>query len=204
MTAMEGSLNLPDHQEQPNSGSQSQRWKLWSPERHKYWLLLWGTGALVAVAAVILVLTLGGPGKPRDGTDDSGSSSHFAPAATAVASDFSREISLGGGALTVITSQANGTDGRFFDIEVDERVSAAAAPAEPKPGQPGQLSGNHPAADNLPSDIIYRSIPSGIGGRPSRCDRVELGKLCRATLEFGCGSKPTLNLDDKNPSDGIL
>lgn len=136
MTAMEGSLNRPDHQEQPNSGSQSQRWKLWSPKRCKYWLLLLGAGALVAVAAVILVLTLGGPGKPRDGTDDSGSSSHFAPAATAVADDFSREISLGGGALTMITSQANGTDGRFFDIEDGERVSAAAAPAEPKPGQP--------------------------------------------------------------------
>ena len=98
--------------------------------------LIVGTGALVAVAAVILVLTLSGPGKPRDGTDDSGSSSHFAPAATAVAGDFSREISLGGGALTMITSQANGTDGRFFDIQDGERVSAVAAPAEPKPGQP--------------------------------------------------------------------
>jgi hypothetical protein len=36
----------------------------------------------------------------------------------------------------MITSQANGTDGRFFDIEDGERVSAAAAPAEPKPGHP--------------------------------------------------------------------
>jgi len=94
MTAMEGSLNRPEHQEQPNSGSPSQRWKLWSPKRRKYSLLLLGAGALVAVAAVILLLTLGGPDKPRDGTDDSGSSSHFAPAATAVAGDFSREISL--------------------------------------------------------------------------------------------------------------
>ena len=47
MTAMEGSLNRPDHQEQPNSGSQSQRWKLWSPKRHKYWLLLLGPAHLL-------------------------------------------------------------------------------------------------------------------------------------------------------------
>jgi hypothetical protein len=136
MTAIEGSLDQSNHQEQPDSGSQWRRLRLWAAERRKYWLILLVAGALAAVAAVVLGLTLGGSGKSSGGADDSGSSNFFSPAATAVPGDFSREIALSGGALTVVTSQTSRADGRFFDAEDGGRLPAPTAFAEPQSGEP--------------------------------------------------------------------
>ena len=127
MTTIDGSLIRPGQSAQPGSESLWQRMKFWTPESRKYWLISLAAVVIMAVAAVVLVLTLGGSGNSPGGSDDA----RFAPAAEARGGSFVEAMEARtGGAFSVVTSQTDSADGAFIRVGQGAPVPAPSrAPA---------------------------------------------------------------------------